>query len=29
VYDLKHNKIYRAEGNPSRVKYRIDNRLGF
>ena len=29
VYDLKNNKIYRAEGNPSRVKYKKDNRLLF
>jgi predicted choloylglycine hydrolase len=29
VYDLKNNAIYRAEGNPSRVKFKKDNRLGF
>ncbi len=29
VYDLKNNKIYRAEGNPSRVKFKKDNRLQF
>lgn len=29
IYDLKNNKIYRAEGNPSRVKYKKDNRLVF
>ena len=29
VYDLKNNKIYRAEGNPSRVRFKEDNRLGF
>ena len=29
VYDLKNNKIYRAEGNPSRVKFEKDDRLGF
>jgi predicted choloylglycine hydrolase len=29
VYDLKDNKIYRAEGNPSRVKFKNDNRLEF
>jgi len=29
VYDLKNHKIYRAEGNPSRVKYKQDNRLLF
>jgi predicted choloylglycine hydrolase len=29
VYDLKNNKIYRAEGNPARVKFKKDNRLVF
>ena len=29
IYDIKHNKIYRAEGNPSRVQYREDIRLKF
>ena len=29
VYDLKNNRIYRAEGNPARVKFKKDNRLGF
>jgi len=29
VYDLMNNVIYRAEGNPSRVKFRKDNRLHF
>jgi len=29
IYDLKNMKIYRAEGNPSRVKYKEDTRLKF
>ena len=29
VYDLKNGKIYRAEGNPSRVKFKEDKRLSF
>ncbi len=29
VYDLKNNRIYRAEGNPSRAEYKIDKRLSF
>ena len=27
LYDIKNKKIYRVEGNPSRKKYREDNRL--
>lgn len=29
VYDLKNNKVYRAEGNPARKKYVEDTRLTF
>jgi predicted choloylglycine hydrolase len=29
VYDIKNHKIYRAEGNPSRVRFKSDNRLQF
>ncbi|HEY8389837.1 MAG TPA: hypothetical protein VIL26_02620 [Clostridia bacterium] len=27
VYDLKEGNVYRAEGNPSRKKFILDNRL--
>lgn len=29
IYDLKNNKIYRCEGNPSRKKFKEDHRLSF
>lgn len=29
VYDVKHKKIYRAEGNPGRKRFREDARFGF
>ena len=29
IYDLKHHKIYRAEGNPARCVYQEDQRVMF
>ena len=29
LYDLKNRRVFRAEGNPSRKKFRLDSRFGF